>query len=41
MKITVIIYSWKNVPINNINMLCYDRTRTGVSEGIDLNKTNA
>ena len=33
------IYSQKNVHINNIKMLYYDRI--DVSEGIDLNKTGS
>ena len=36
---TTIIYSQKNVHINNTNMLYNDRIN--VSEGIDINKTNA
>ena len=40
MKITAtIIYSVKNVLINPINMLYYDRI--DVSEGIDINKASA
>ena len=38
-KITIITYSWKNVHVNKINMLYYDRF--GISEGIDVNKTSA
>ena len=35
---TTIIYSQKNVDINNINMLYYDGI--DISEGIDVNKTS-
>ena len=33
------IYYWKTVHVNNINMLYYDRIE--VSVGIDINKTSA
>ena len=42
MKIIITItikYFWKNVHVNNINMLYFDRI--DVSEGIDDNKTSA
>ena len=42
MKIIVVITKacfWKNVHVNNIKMLHYNRI--GVSESIDINKTSA
>ena len=39
MEIFIItIYFWKNVPLNDINLIYYDRI--DVSEGINVNKRN-